>query len=210
MLAKLKKHSPAGNKDNGTPWRVDFRDVESLPDTKTVRTDFLVNLFVFTILGGLILLVAYREISLSNLKQEIVSIQAQIATTAIPNAAAEAEFKAFQIEEKKLKEVQAWAAPGFSFPDYLIHLAELMPAGVKASRIEYRGVGQSILVIGSVDGQDAIASETASNFFEVLAQDVRFKEIFSSVANSNLGRNASANTLNFELIFTFAKPAAKK
>lgn len=210
MLAKLKKQNPA--KDGGTPWRVDFRDVALLPDTKKVRTEFLVNILVFTVVGVLALVASYREIALSSLKTEIASIQEKITAASVPNKAVEASFKLFQAEEKKLKEVQAWSVSDFSFPDFLIHLAELMPVGVRASRIEYKGVGNTILVIGSVDGQDAAASVTASKFFEVLVDDPKFKESFSSIKNSNLGRNASADALSFELIFTFIKPkpAAKK
>lgn len=209
MLAKFKKQSQS-SKDGGTPWRVDFRDVSLLPDTKTVRTGFLINILVFTALGSLILAAVYREIALSNIKKEVASLQQQISASAASNEAAETAFKLFQLEEKKLKEVHAWAASGFDFPDYLIHLGELMPVGVKASRIEYRGGESSILVMGSVNGQDAKASATASKFFETLTNDLKFKESFSSVTNSNLGRNASADTLNFELIFTFIKPVVKK
>lgn len=210
MLALLKKTGSSAAKDAGVPWRADFRHIESLPDTKTVRTTFLINVVAFTVLGSLILWTAYREIALADLKKEIISVEGQILTAAKPNTTAEAEYKAFQAEEKKLKDIEALATANFSFPDYLIHLASLMPVGVKASRVDFRGVEQSIMVSGSVAGQDATASETASLFFKTLQEDEEFKKIFSSITNSNLGRNAATDTLSFELIFTFSKPVPVK
>jgi hypothetical protein len=209
MLALLKKNGST-EKESGVPWRADFRNLESLPDTKTVRTTFLVNTLVFAILVGVILFCVIREITLSALKNDISSVEAQIATAQAPNKEAEAKFKEFQAEEKKLNDIRALGAGKFSFPDYLIHLASLMPAGVKCSRVEYRGFGQNILVIGSVDGQDATASETASKFIKILEEDAKLKDTFVSISNSNLGRNAATNSLSFELIFTFKKPNSVK
>lgn len=208
MLAILKKAGSTRKKELGAPWRVDFRDLKTLPDTKTVRTDFLVNIVLFTLLGSLVLFFTHREITLSGLKDEITLVQSQITDTAAPNLTAENNFKDFLAEEKKLKDMHVWAVSPFSFPDYLVQLASLMPRGVKASRVQFQGFPQAILVTGSVEGQDASASETASEFITNLQQDENLKKLFASVTNSNLGRNASSGTLSFELIFTFAKPAA--
>ena len=210
MLAILKKNKASANREAGTPWRTDFREVQLLPDTKTVRTTFMVSVILFTILGSLILFITFREVTVAGLKKEILAVEVQIASASAPNAAAESNYKLFQSEEAKLKSVQAWAISEFSFPDYLIHLASLMPAGVRANSIEFRGFPQNILVRGSIDGQDAAASETASAFIDRLQNDEKFKKLFSSVVNVNLGRNAAAETLSFELLFTFPKPAAPK
>jgi hypothetical protein len=210
MLAILKKVSSTRKNELGAPWRVDFRDLETLPDTKAVRTDFLVNILLFTLLGSLLIFFTHREITLSGLKDDITLVQSQIADTSTPNLTAETNFRDFLSEEKKIKDMHAWAVSPFSFPDYLIHLASLMPSGVRASRIQYQGFPEAILVSGSVEGQNVSASETASEFIASLQQDERFKELFASVTNSNLGRNASTGTLSFELIFTFAKPDASR
>ncbi len=210
MLALLKKTGSSAAKDAGAPWRADFRQPEYLPDTKTVRTTFLVNVVVLTILGSLILWVAYREIGLRNLKDEIVAVGSQIEASVAPNAAAEALYKSYLAEEKKLKDFQALSASDFSFPDYLIHFASLMPAGVRANRIDFRGVNQTILVSGTVDGHDTASNEVAGRFFKTLEEDDEFKKIFSQIRNSNLGRSEAANALSFELVFTFAKPTPAK
>lgn len=210
MLALLKKTAGSGAKEAGLPWRPDFRAAELLPDTKSVRTNFLVNTLVFSLLGGLLLFAVYREITISGLMTEVASLETEIAAAKGPSEKAVADFQLFQAEEKKLRDAQAVIAPHFSFPDFLIRLASLMPPGVKASRIEHRGIGQSILVSGSIEGLDAAASETATAFFSQLQQDTVFKEQFSSISNSNLGRNTAAGSLSFELIFTFSRSAGQK
>lgn len=209
MLALLKKNkSQTNSKDAGAAWRPDFRNVGLLPDTKTVRTSFMMNIIVFTLLSGSVLFSVYREFTLAAVKRHVASAEEQINTAKGPSNMALAEYKKFQAEEKKLADARSLVASNFSFPDYLIHLASLMPGGVRAGRVEFRGTGQSITVTGSIDGQDAVASETANGFITSLQQDEDFKNIFSSISNSNLGRNATTGTLNFELIFTFKKPAA--
>jgi hypothetical protein len=208
MLAQLKKAVYSGKKDSGSPWRVDFRDIGSLPDTKPVRTGFLVSLVLFTALGSLMLFIAHREFTLSGLQEEKRLIREQLDEIGALNNKAEANYKLFLAEEKKIADMRSWATSPFSFPDYLVKLASLMPSGVKASKIEYRGFPQTVLVVGSVDGQDVMASKTASAFIANLQQDENFKNLFSSVTNSNFGRNAATGTLSFELIFTFAAPPA--
>ena len=45
-------------------WRADFRDLETLPDTKPVRTGFLINFASISVLFALITLLVYNEYSL--------------------------------------------------------------------------------------------------------------------------------------------------
>ncbi len=210
MLTLLKKNAAQAKKDAGTPWRADFRIAELLPDTKTVRTAFLVNLVAITLLGSLVLFGVYRETKLNAIKKEIEIVQSRIDSLKGANSQAETQFKQFQVEEKKLKQIQALAVAEFSFPDFLVHLASLMPKGVRSNRLNYRGVGQTISVAGTIDGLDAAASETASAFVNTLQNDETFRKMFSSINNSNLSRNTATNTLNFDLVFTFAKPSPAK
>lgn len=205
MLARLKNSTSKSAKDEGPAWHVDFRNLESLPDTKTVRTTFIFNTAAVALLTGLGLYLAYQQANISTVSAEIETVRARIAAAKGPSDRAVAQFQLFQAQEKLFKDSQIIKNDGFSFPDFLIHLTSLMPQGVKASRIEFRGLGQSILVSGSVVGQDAQASENASSFFEALQKDEKFRKQFASVVNSNLGRNVAANSLSFELVFTFKK-----
>jgi hypothetical protein len=205
MLARLKNSTTRAGKDEGPAWHVDFRNLETLPDTKTVRTNFLFNTVAVAILAGLMLYLAYQQITISSVRAEIEIIKSRINVAKAPSDRAVAQFQLFKAEEKLFRDAQIIKNDGFSFPDFLIHLASLMPEGVKATRVEFRGIGQTILVTGYVAGQDAVASQTASAFFDALLKDETFKNRFSSIVNSNLGRNVAENSLSFELVFTFKK-----
>ena len=205
MLARLKNSTSRAGKNEGPAWHVDFRNLESLPDTKTVRTTFLFNTVAVAVLAGLALYLTYQQATISSVRAEIESVRARIYAAKGPSDRALAQFQLFQAQEQLFRDAQIINNNGFSFPDFLIHLTSLMPEGVKASRVEFRGLGQSILVSGSIAGQDAVASENASAFFDALQKDEIFNMQFVSVVNSNLGRNAAANSLSFELVFTFKK-----
>ena len=76
----LKKRSVSKAK-----WHADFRLVESLPDTKVIRTKFIVNFFFLGIFFVLLGIVGYREINKIGLRQSIESLQSEVDTRSSSN-----------------------------------------------------------------------------------------------------------------------------
>ena len=210
MLSLLNKSGGDKAASNQTiPWRPDFRNVEQLPDTKTVRTTFFVNVLAIGVAGTLALFVAHREWTASNLRTSLADVEARIASTTPGSEKAQAAYKLFKAEETKFTEAYALVKDPFRFPDFLIHLGTILPHGVSIQRIDHRGVGQTILINSSVKGLDAAASDVASNFVKQLQTDPVLAVHFSAISLTNLGRNADAGSLNLELVFTFATNASK-
>lgn len=208
MLALLKK-SGSSDKPKELAWRVDFREVSTLPDTKTVRTNFLVNALVYGALSAVTLFFIYREINLLNLKEEIKSIDAQIIEATAASDRAIADFKLFQAEETRMKEVLAFGANKFRFTDFVVRIGTLLPPGVRTTRIDYRGNTQAVVVAGEVLGQDAQASAAATEMIATLQADGELKKTFPTIKLNNLGRNAAAGNLSFELHFEFPTAPAR-
>lgn len=209
MLARFKK-SGSADKAKELAWHVDFRDVAALPDTKTVRTNFLINTVVFGALAALVLFVWHRESALADLRADIAALDAEIAAAQGLSDKVIAEYKLFQAEEAKFREAASGAAHTFRFGEFVTHLAKCFPVGVKANRIDFRGLESSIVVSGDVQGQDVQASETASRLITALQEDMVFKQHFDSVKLTNVGRNAAAGSLDFEVVFNFKKFAPAK
>jgi hypothetical protein len=211
MLSLLKKPGADKSAESAAlPWRPDFRDVSSLPDTKVVRTDFVVNLVALVITGGLALFVAQREWAVVSLRNMLAEVEARIADAAPDSEKAVAAYKLFQAEETKFNEAFALVREPFRFQHFLAHLGSVLPANVRIGRVDYRGLGQTVVVHGSVKGLDAAASDAASNFVEQLQQDAEFARYFPSITLTSLGRNADEGSLNLELVFAFPKPEVKK
>jgi hypothetical protein len=209
MLPLLKKKEPKS--ENGPPgvsWHPDFRNKATLPDTKTVRTKFFVHIVVIAVTVGLALYVGFREFNIATLRSELAAIESQIeANTKLSNAAV-TNYTKFQAEETRYQEAYALIKAPFRFPDFLVVLGELLPPGARINQVDYRGAGKIILVTGTVRGLDAAAGDRAAELVRKLQEEVRFKEHFSSVVLTNLGRDAAKGNLDLEIVFTF-KPAPK-
>lgn len=191
------------------PWRPDFRDVSQLPDTKTVRTTFFVNVVVVGLTGALALFVAQREWAVVGLNRSLADVEARLAAATPGSKKAQETYKLFQAEEAKFNEAFAFVRDPFRVQDFIIHLGAVLPPGVSARRIDFRGPGQTVLFAGSVKGLDAAASDVASNFVKQMQTDPVLSAHFASVTLTNLGRNADEGSLNLELVFAFKKPDAK-
>ncbi len=211
MLSLLKKSGGDKTAPQTIPWRPDFRDFSRLPDTKTVRTDFFINFAAVAVTLAVALFVAHREWNIASLKSSLADVESRITTTAPQSERAQANYARFVAEQKKFNEAYDLVRDPFRFGEFLVHLGEILPPGIFVRRVDFRGPGQSVSVIGVVPGLDAAASDVASNFVRQLQTDPVLGVHFESVSLTNLGRNVEESSLNLELVFTFKKaPAAKK
>lgn len=209
MLPLLKKPGAEKSAAGALPWRPDFRDVSSLPDTKTVRTSFFVNVMALGATGALALFVAQREWAAASLRHSLGDVEARIAAATPDSEKAVAAYKVFQTEEAKFNEAFALVREPFRFQAFLLHLGSVLPSDVRIGRVDFRGPGQTLVVHGSVKGLDAAASDVASNFVKQLQADAELATYFTSITLTSLGRNADEGSLNLELVFAFKKPEVK-
>lgn len=190
-------------------WHPNFRNVEQLPDTKTVRTRFFVNVTAIAATVALGLFVAIREANLASLRGELETVEAEISETKSPSDKAIQEFRKYQAEEKRFAGANTLVSNAFRFSDFLIHMAEILPQGVKVSRVDFRGTNEVVNLSGSILGLDASASDIASEYVKTLQADDMVKTHFSTVTLTNLGRNVAEGNMNFDLVLAFKKaPAA--
>jgi hypothetical protein len=210
MLSLLNKSSGDKAATHFIPWRPDFRDVSQLPDTKTVRTNFFVNLVAMAVAGFLGLLVGQREWEIHDLRRTINETDARIAETRPNSEKAQATYAQFIAEEKKFQEANELVKNGFRFPDLVLHLGKVLPSDVYVRRVDFRGLTQNVLVAASVKGLDASASDIASSFVQKLQADPFLLQHFSEINMTNIGRNVDEGNLNFELVFVFKTAEAPK
>lgn len=210
MLSLLKKSGAEKTAQQGIPWRPDFRDASTLPDTKTIRTSFFINVIAITVAGALLLYVGQRELAIRNLEVSLAGVEADIVATTPGSEKAKELYQRFRTEETKFGEAFAFVRDPFRLHDFVLHLGEILPPGVTVRRIEFRGLAQNLLVSGSVSGLDAAATDVASNFAKQLQADPGLAKHFSTISITSLGRNAEEASLNLELAFIFKTDAAPK
>lgn len=99
----------ASKKTNNSSWHVDFRFLDELPDTKTVRTDTALNVIFGIIVAVLLLLVIAREANIRRVVGEVEDLEAKAARL-------EPAFKAGQEAGKSFDRIAEVAA---DFPRFL-------------------------------------------------------------------------------------------
>ena len=211
MLSLLKKKSASKSSFEvaPTPWRPDFRNVEALPDIKTVRTSFFFNTTTVAITAALLLYVVQREWTAFSLSRSLADLESRIATAEPASKKAVDAYALFQAEEKKFREAQVLAKDSFRLSDLFLELGDTLPEGVRLGRLDLRGPAHSVLLGGSVTGVDVAASARVSQYEKALQEDPRLAEWFAPIILTNVGRNAATSTLDFEILMTFKKPDAK-
>jgi hypothetical protein len=212
MLSLLKKNpdTSSGNSLN-RPWHPNFRDAATLPDTKVIRTSFFINTVFGLVAAALGFMFVSQEYAIRDLHSQIRLLEEQILKDSKPSNAAGALYAQFQVEEKKIKEVETFlSANKITVSSFIQSLGRTIPSKVAISTVDYNNLGVSIrgLVLGSPEQ----ASSLVSMYEKQLKSDEEISKIFDSIALTSLARDSENGRLSFEISMRVSAPAknAKK
>lgn len=210
---KLFSKSPSNKADASHAvifaWRPDFRELATLPDLKTVRTSFFLNISSLAIALAVLLFSVHREWTAASLARNLQDVAARTAEAEHPSKKAVADFATFEAERKKFEEIKKLNGSSFRLSDYILKLSEVLPSNIWLNKFELRPGGQTLLLGASIEGQDASSNAAVSDFERLLRSDDSLKEHFAEIQLINVARDQSGDRLIFELLFTF-KPLASK
>lgn len=123
-------------------WRPDFRDVGQLPDTKAVRTDFILNFAAILLVLGLGSLYGIREYSLQTVGTALESQKERIAENEARNRELLRLNGAFQRAARVAEEAIAFDERPLAFAGFLGELAAVLPEEVVLRSIELGHAGE--------------------------------------------------------------------
>lgn len=207
MLPLLKKNSEKAKASLVPAWHTNFRNYETLPDTKIIRTSFFVNGLILLVTAGAVLAFVFQEYKLYVLRKQGDEWQAKIDGTKSASDQAVVKYKKFQAEEKKINELNDFLKDQkMVFSDFIIRLSRTKPPGLVFTGIEYRDTGVSIR--GYVQGMSEQATTAVSLYEKQLKEDEEINKDFGAIAMANISRDVQAGRLVFEVTLTFGK--AKK
>lgn len=119
-------------------WRPDFREVDTLPDTKVIRTGFLLNFVAIVLALGVLAIFVVREYSLQNMKREVASLELQVADGTPENRILLDANKRFKESASIVEEVIDFDRQILDLPAFIKSLASLVPDGMILSLVEMR------------------------------------------------------------------------
>ena len=202
MLPLLKKKPKTASAAPQMPaWHPTFRNYERLPDIKVVRTVFFVNGVAITVALAVLTIFIFKEYHYHSLCRQVADAQAQIDRDQRGSSQAVALFNKFQVEEKKILEVEAFLKTRPLLSNLLLQIGQTLPKNVALSTFEIHDNG--VVMRGTVRGAPELASGEASNYVEQLNRDVAIKALFGEVSLTSISRDSQTGRLSIELFLKF-------
>jgi Tfp pilus assembly protein PilN len=196
----MKRNKPG--KSSVANWHPNFRVVEKLPDTKVIRTAFLINTVAVTILLLVSFALIWRERELSEisakigdvreggLKKEIADLQPKLDQV----VKLQREFSA---TEKKVREIESFVTTPLVASEFLRQISQTLPRLTVISGVDFRG--QTVTLRGSLVGASERATALAKNYVERLSHDPSLAVRICDVRLNNLERSQATGRLTFEI-----------
>jgi hypothetical protein len=207
MLSFLKKKTDS-DAVQAPAWHPNFRNYERLPDIKVVRTAFFVNgapAFVAIVLA---VYLGMREYELFSLNGQLVATQMQIDADRPASTQAVQQYRKFQEQEVRVKEVDAFLVSKALPSSLLQRFADTRPEDIALDQVDIRENG--ITLRGSIRGDTQEAYAQASSYIEILRNDAVLQESIEDVNAVSANPNPTTGRVSFEIFVRFKAPAAKK
>ena len=137
-------------KNASTPWRQDFRDVQTLPDLKIVRTHFLLNLIVGMLALILAGLAIYQQYGLTAKRMNLVEMEKSIREFSTSDKRNQETCAKFMRDARKVAEATTFAFVEVPPERFVVELAKLRPIQGQYEYLSYERIEKK-------DAVDAIA-----------------------------------------------------
>lgn len=118
-------------------WRADFRLVDRLPDTKVIRTKFIVNICFLVILTSLLIVIGYREVNKIGMRQSIASLQTEVEARSSSNRRVTKLSSDFRQLANKMEDIRSLKTRPIRPSWLLVELARIRTPDVVYDTIGY-------------------------------------------------------------------------
>lgn len=128
-----------GNKKKGNAhaaWRPDFRDPGTLPDTKAIRTGFIVNFFSIILVVALGSWYGIQEYNLQVAAADYYELEEQVSSATPGNNRLLKANQTYNEVAAPIKEVLAFKDQPFAIADLFAQISALKPATIIFSKVD--------------------------------------------------------------------------
>lgn len=119
------------------PWHPNFRNPESLPDIKVVRTDFLVNFAAVALASLFLIFFLYREIAVMGVSSDIADLERQRAEMAPGDARLVEEAREFGEQRPLYDDLERFFDAPLLVYRLFQDLALIRPEAMAFERVSY-------------------------------------------------------------------------
>lgn len=154
-------------------WHPDFRDPETLPDVKPVRTAFFINGAAILLLAVVAIYLAFLEYGRHGLRQEIQLLEQRIQEHKGQNEEALKLHRAFQAEERSISEIARFLDHSLPVSELLMAISETLHPNMTFSAIRYQDIsdrgkagGKELLLNGAIKATPDAAASVMTEYLE--------------------------------------------
>ncbi len=190
-------------------WHVDFRIVDTLPDTKLIRTDFMLTFVAICLAVGLLFLLVFREYKIFTMDREIVELNNSIKQDTADNRQHLLLDSKFNLLSKKVKELDSFRYNPFPPPDFMLALSDIRSHEIVLTDVVFREVnvrkGRTLTLLnnvslsGSVTGSSQSATQIVSDYVDKLKSLDILSEYINKIQLDSLTRLDDSGAFEFSI-----------
>ena len=177
-------------------WRPDFRDRQSLPDIKTVRTTFFISAIAVTIAVMSVMHVGFQEYTIYSLGKKIEEGKAKIASRQDIHVKAIGMKNLFLAQEKRIDEINTFEERQLAASDLILDSGKSLSPGMSLLSIEY--IDEKAVFQGFV-----VASEEADSLLKDYMEKLRnvdsLKDRYADINQVLVERESGTDLIKFHL-----------
>ena len=177
-------------------WRPDFRDRQSLPDIRTVRTTFFITAIAVTIAVMSVMHVGFQEYNIYSLGKKIEEGNAEISSRQDLHVKAIGMKNLFLAEEKRIDEINTFEERQLAASDLILDSGKSLSPGMSLLSIEY--IDEKAVFQGFV-----LASEEADSLLKDYIEKLRnvdsLKDRYADINQVLVERESGTDLIKFHL-----------
>ncbi len=178
-------------------WHPNFRIPGELPDIKVIRTSFAINATSAAVVVALGAFLYQREAATSDLRGQVAEWQNTIAGNRPRYDKAIQLQKEFSNYEKRVREIEVYAAPRLVSSEFLRLISESLPRLITLDQIQMYGDG--VRLHGSVVGATEHSAPLAKEYAGKLAAHPVLAAQMESVKLNRQERDQAGDRFTFEI-----------
>lgn len=184
-----------------------------MPDVKTVRTNFVVNVAAGTLALALLMVVGWREYQISLYNTQRVAAEAEVERYRRGSNEGLRLTRLLNDEARKFAEAAAFVEAPIAVSELLTVLGASLPPDIQLESVDFRPgdpTAARAFIRGVAAGAKDQASGAASAYVEVLRTQPRLTEVFDNVKLNAINPDPNSSALLFEIELRYKQKGAKK
>ncbi len=206
-MATLRKSKKALHKS----WRPDFRNVQTLPDTKVIRTGFMLNFVGLTLAAVCLTMYGIREFTLQNLSKTVSELKVQVEGATSSDRQSLDTNKKFMQSAEIVSEAIGFDSEPVGYHAFLAEVGDALQEGMQLTNIVLRHSGGeagisgippfNIELVGKVlESTSVTPAQALSNFQGALEGLASLSEKELEIEMIQFNRNNEYGYFDFTLL----------